>query len=104
MIHVCDREADAYEYIDQHIDKNRRFIVRSATDRKLSFPKCRLHELSEKTVMGRHFVKIEQKGNGSVIKSEKQKEKGKKLTEKEKKRAATTNRPEHLAEVTMTSD
>ena len=99
VIHVCDREADAYEYIDQHIDNNRRFIVRSATDRKLAFPKCRLHELSEKTVMAKHFVKIEQKGSGLVIKSEKQKERGKKLTEKEKKRATTTNRPERLAEV-----
>lgn len=49
--------------------------------------------------MVRHFVKIEQKGSGLVIKSKKQKEKGKKLTEKEKKRAATTNRPERLAEV-----
>lgn len=99
VIHVCDREADAYEYIDQHIDNNKRFIVRSATDRKLAFPKCRLHELSEKTVMAKHFVKIEQKGSGLVIKSEKQKERGKKLTEKEKKRATTTNRPERLAEV-----
>lgn len=49
--------------------------------------------------MAKHFVKIEQKGGGLVIKNDKQKEKGKKLTEKEKKRAATTNRPERLAEV-----
>ncbi|MFQ3189267.1 MAG: hypothetical protein ACI936_000391 [Paraglaciecola sp.] len=98
VIHVCDREADAYEYIDQHIDNNRRFIIRSATDHKLAAPVCNLHELSEKPVMAKHFVKIEQKGAGLIVKNEKQKEKGKKLTEKEKKRA-TTNRPERLAEV-----
>jgi hypothetical protein len=88
VIHVCDREADAYGYIEQHIDNNRRFIVRSSTDRKLAAPQCNLHELSEKPVMAKHFFKIEQKGGGLVIKNEKQ-----------KKRAATTNRPERLAEV-----
>ena len=69
VIHVCDREADSYEYIAQHLDKGRRFIIRSSHDRKLSAPVANLRALVEEPIIAEHDVKIEQKGNGSKDKT-----------------------------------
>jgi len=62
ILHVCDREADSFEYFEQHIESNRRFIVRSSYNRKLSFPTARLHELREEPVIDEYDLQIMQKG------------------------------------------
>jgi hypothetical protein len=99
ILHICDREADSYEYMDQHFEANRRFIVRSAADRQLTAPVSKLHMLKDSPIVAEHTVKIAQKGNGLVEKDQKLESKGKKLTQKEKKSANKINRPARIARV-----
>jgi hypothetical protein len=69
VIHVCDREADSYEYMAQHLENNRRFIVRASHNRKYLLPECKMHELREAPTIAEYDLKIQQKGNGSVNKT-----------------------------------
>lgn len=67
IIHVCDREADAYEYIDQQIENDRRFIVRAQYNRKLVLPDgntAKLKDLMDTPAVLEQDVKIIQKGKG----------------------------------------
>lgn len=102
VLHICDREADSYEYIDQHLAQGRRFIIRASTNRRLSGPVSYLHTLSECPTVAEHDVRVAQKGNGLVEKNarliEKSKQ-GKKLTQKDKKSAKKVNRPARVARV-----
>jgi hypothetical protein len=66
VIHVCDREADPYEYMAQHRANNRRFIVRASHDRQYRLPECKMRELSAAPTILEYALKIQQKGNGSV--------------------------------------
>ena len=73
VIHVCDREADSYEYMDQHLENDRRFIIRCQHNRTLQLPNhekgVKLKALIDFPVVAEQDLKIAQKGKGKTTKS-----------------------------------
>jgi hypothetical protein len=64
ILHVCDREADSYEYMTQHSLNSRRSLVRAKTNRKFDSPEVKLKALREEPIVLGYTVKIPQKGIG----------------------------------------
>lgn len=63
VISVCDRDADAYEYLFYKISHNQRFIVRAREDRNLGCSEYKLFETIFSTPpLGTYEVSIKQKG------------------------------------------
>jgi hypothetical protein len=73
IIHVCDREADSYEYMDQHLDSDRRFIIRCQHNRALQLEaheeNVKLKALIDFPHVAEHTLKIVQKGKGKTTKN-----------------------------------
>lgn len=68
VIHICDREADSYEYMDQHLDNDRRFLIRCKHNRSLQIEgqseNVRLKSLVDAPAIVTKKVKVEQRGKG----------------------------------------
>ncbi len=63
VITVCDREADIYAFLQYHLDRGYRFVVRAAHNRKITSPANKLVEKVEQApVMGQRMVQIAQRG------------------------------------------
>lgn len=63
VIELCDAEADVYEYLDFKVNREQRFIVRIAQDRRLTDADERLWtHLHEQPALGERTVKVAQKG------------------------------------------
>lgn len=63
VIQVGDREADIFEYVEQRIKNQERFVVRAVHDRQLATNKGRLWEyMSSRRVIGTYDVMVEQRG------------------------------------------
>ena len=73
VIHVCDREADSYEYMDQHLNNDRRFIIRCQHNRALQLPNhdktVKLKDMINFPVAAEQSLKIEQKGKSKNTKN-----------------------------------
>ena len=63
IIQVADREADIYEYLERRIEKNHRFVIRAAYDRRLATNKGLLWEyMRARSVRGKYEVLVQQRG------------------------------------------
>lgn len=63
IITVCDREADVHEFLEYHLERDQRFVVRAAQDRLLEAEQGRLWEHMEQLpVHGKYEVFISQRG------------------------------------------
>lgn len=67
VIHVCDREADIFEYLQNKIEHGERFVVRASYNRRIKGQSSELKhhlrkELEEAPVLGERTVTIEQRG------------------------------------------
>ncbi len=63
IITVCDREADIHEFLQYHVERDQRFVVRAAQDRCVEAEEGSLWEhLSQRNVIGKYEVTISQRG------------------------------------------
>ncbi len=63
IITVCDREADIYEFLQYHVERKQRFVVRAMHDRFLETEEGRLWEyMRERPVKGKYEIEIGQRG------------------------------------------
>lgn len=63
IITVCDREADIHEFLQHHVERNQRFVVRAAQDRLLEAEEGRLWEYIEQCpVICTYEVTVFQRG------------------------------------------
>lgn len=71
VVSVCDREADVYEYLREKVQQGERFVVRAAWDRGVVAEEARylFEQLESSPVVGRHRVRIGQRGGVQARKS-----------------------------------
>jgi len=63
VITVCDREADIHEFLQHHVERGQRFVVRAMQNRALESEEGRLWEhLEERPVLGQYEVVVRQRG------------------------------------------
>lgn len=70
IIHVCDREADMFEYFAYQIERNGRFLVRASQNRRLASHEDRLYKVAKSLEpQGSYEVNIPQKGGRKARKA-----------------------------------